>query len=129
MWYGRGVPSSPPSHEDDLRRLRNEKQRKDYNHAYDRVRRTAGTEGATLHRLRHTARWERVRAWVLNRDALCVHCQARGITRAASQVDHIELATNLVRDHGTNAFYDTTQLQGLCVACHARKSAAERRRA
>lgn len=120
------MPDSPPSHDDDLRRIRGEARDKGYDRAYDQARRAPGTDGALLHRLRHDSRWERVRTHVLARDPLCVSCQARGLVRPATQVDHVELAADIVRVHGPNAFFEAERLQGLCGPCHGRKSARER---
>jgi 5-methylcytosine-specific restriction protein A len=49
---------------------------------------------------------------------LCVHCDQRGIVRLATQLDHIVAITNGGRDVQSNR-------QGLCVPCHAVKTAAD----
>lgn len=60
-------------------------------------------------------RWMKLRAQVLARDPVCQVCQ-----RAASaQVDHIKPLCQ-----GGGDSYDN--LQGICIACHATKSAQER---
>lgn len=62
--------------------------------------------------------WMRIRADVLSRHPLCVHCDILGITRPATEVDHIKR----VVDGGTD---DLWNLQPLCHDCHARKTLAE----
>lgn len=64
-----------------------------------------------------TKRWKRLRYEALRRDGFaCVQCGARG----RLEVDHREP----VRDAPDRA-YDLTNLQVLCVSCHARKTRAE----
>lgn len=64
-----------------------------------------------------TARWRSLRALVLRRDQYrCVKCSARG----RLEVDHIFS----VRTHPHLAF-EMTNLQTLCVRCHASKTRAE----
>lgn len=65
-----------------------------------------------------TARWAALRARVLLEQPFCVSCQAEGRPIAdTTDVDHI-------RPHrGTPAlFWDRRNLQGLCHACHSRKT-------
>ncbi|MCY1126025.1 HNH endonuclease [Frigidibacter sp. RF13] len=64
-----------------------------------------------------TKRWKRLRYEALRRDGFaCVSCGARG----RLEVDHREP----VRTAPERSF-DLTNLQSLCVACHARKTRAE----
>ncbi|MCB2007567.1 MAG: HNH endonuclease, partial [Rhodoferax sp.] len=59
-----------------------------------------------------------MRASLFRRQPLCVHCEAQGRVVLATQRDHIiPLA-----DGGPD---DDTNVQGLCVECHAVKSKAE----
>lgn len=95
--------------------------------AYDVARRESGTETARLEELRHCSRWYRLRRMVLAREPLCRACQAEGRTTAASQVDHVRRALDVIRERGPAAFYDMENLQALCLPCHASKSAQERR--
>ncbi len=57
--------------------------------------------------------WQRIRECVLQRDATCVECGA-----PATDVDHILP----LRSGGSN---DLSNLQGLCHACHARKTSRQ----
>jgi 5-methylcytosine-specific restriction protein A len=82
------------------------------------------TAGAHHHQqgsrdLRRSSRpWGRVRQRILRRDPLCVLCLAEGRTAASEVVDHkIPLAQG-----GT---HEDDNLQGLCTACHDRKTALE----
>ncbi len=52
---------------------------------------------------------------------MCEDCKRHGVTRAAEQVDHIVP----LKDRPDLAF-EPSNLQALCVPCHARKSAKER---
>lgn len=78
--------------------------------AYDSERelygRKKGTTGVRLRKAR------------LRREPLCRMCAARGITRAASRVDHIAPLSQGGRDVADN-------VQSLCLTCHAIKTAAE----
>ena len=54
---------------------------------------------------------------------LCVNCMARGIYRKGDLVDHIvEL-----RDDWTKRL-DPDNLETMCISCHNKKSAIERRK-
>ena len=65
----------------------------------------------------HSAKWANTREKVLNRDPICKVCDAA----LSEQVDHI---TPLSQG---GARYTLTNLQGICVRCHAIKSARESR--
>lgn len=78
------------------------------------------------HDPRSTAQWRRVREIVLARQPLCVdpygvHYDA-GRPASATEVDHI-----VPMQVNRAAWFDLENLQGLCKACHARKSGSERR--
>lgn len=68
----------------------------------------------------------RVRGWqlqklrrkLLSKQPLCVHCHAAGRVALAKELDHI---VPLFKG-GTN---DESNLQGLCVECHRKKTAAD----
>lgn len=65
------------------------------------------------------ARWRRMRAMFLAdpRNAICAECKRA----SANVVDHI------VPHRGDPELYeDTSNWQGLCIPCHARKSAIEK---
>lgn len=61
----------------------------------------------------YNARWQKARETYLASHPLCVKCEARGLTTAASVVDHI------VPHRGDTAlFWDTSNWQALCKSCH-----------
>jgi 5-methylcytosine-specific restriction endonuclease McrA len=75
--------------------------------------------------VRKTARWQRLRQWVLSRNPLCadpfgLHSE-HGHVVIASQVHHIVP----LADDATLAL-DETNLAALCHACHARVTTMER---
>lgn len=95
--------------------------------AYDRTQRVADPALAAAKQVRSSARWRSVRGLVLSAHPLCAdpygwHAK-EGRVVAATQVDHI---------HGLaeapTLAYDASNLQSICEACHAQKSAQERRR-
>ena len=67
----------------------------------------------------YDARWRKAREIHLARWPLCVTCEARGVTRQATDVDHI-------RPHRGDpvAFWDSGNWQSLCGECHKAKTAA-----
>jgi 5-methylcytosine-specific restriction protein A len=65
--------------------------------------------------------WQGARRAVLMHEPLCRPCTAAGRVSAATEVDHIIPKAR----GGTD---DLDNLQPICDACHARKSAAEGRR-
>lgn len=64
----------------------------------------------------NSAAWRKLRSLVLSAEPLCRTCAAKGITRAANHVDHVN------GDASNNAM---TNLQPLCAPCHSRKTARE----
>ena len=63
-------------------------------------------------------RWMQMRSLYLQQYPLCDHCDRAGRVRLAQEVDHIVPLSQ----GGTDAFEN---LQGLCKACHAEKTAEE----
>ena len=63
--------------------------------------------------------WRRLRKLVLSQDTLCRTCSIAGRIALATVVDHI------VPVKAGGARFDIANLQGLCVACHNRKTAIE----
>lgn len=61
-----------------------------------------------------------IRDQVLWRDPLCVECEKQGRLTPSTQADHI-------RQHNgdMDLFIDMDNLQGLCAACHSRKTMRE----
>lgn len=56
---------------------------------------------------------------MLNREPLCRHCKAAGLTTPAVHVDHINGRADRLED------YLLTNLQPLCKTCHSVKTAQE----
>ena len=72
-----------------------------------------GPHGSDIKNPYSHRRWRRLRAHQLRVEPLCRFCKATGRIVAAEVVDHIER-------HGgdVNRFWDSTNLQSLCVECH-----------
>ena len=71
-------------------------------------------------RIYHTQRWRRLRRIVLARNPLCQACLAAERVTPACDVDHI------VPHRGDMIMaWSLDNLQGLCRACHSRKTAGE----
>lgn len=71
-----------------------------------------------VRRLYRTARWRRMRAWVLTHvDPLCRACAQHDQVTPSTEVDHI------VPHRGDEAeFWDWNNVQGLCASCHGAKT-------
>jgi 5-methylcytosine-specific restriction protein A len=112
------MPTRPRSHSQRLGR-------READRAYDQTQRRLDPALAAAKRLRSSLRWRRVRARVLARSPLCADPEGRhaasGRIAAAVEVDHIQG----LRQRPDLAF-DEANLQPLCHACHARKTAQER---
>lgn len=65
-------------------------------------------------------KWQKARASFLNKYPLCKHCEAKGITEAATVVDHI-----IPHKGNQQLFWDIFNWQALCKRCHDRKTATE----
>ena len=65
--------------------------------------------------------YRRFRARLMQKEPLCRHCAAIGKTKAAQELDHIQP----LRHGNLKMFWDTSNLQPLCTACHKLKSDAE----
>lgn len=63
--------------------------------------------------------WRRARRAHLAAHPLCVTCEAMGVLRPATVLDH----KVPVRDGAD--FFEASNHQGLCASCHAKKSAKE----
>jgi 5-methylcytosine-specific restriction protein A len=68
------------------------------------------------------SKWQEARAAYLLKHPLCVSCRGTGRHAAASVVDHI-------KPHRKNQvlFWDQSNWQALCKACHDRKSVGDGR--
>ena len=67
-------------------------------------------------------RWRRQRKFYLAKHPLCAECLARGLTTAATRVDHVEPHRG-----DRKKFKDRENWQSLCESCHNRKSVKERK--
>ena len=77
--------------------------------AHDEQRGTAAQRG-------YGARWQRLRAMVLNASPLCAECSRQGRVTPATDVHHLVKR----RDGGPDSFEN---LEPLCHACHSRITA------
>ena len=68
-------------------------------------------------------KWQKYRERFLASNPLCVHCEARGETSPATEIDHIKRPPTPQHE----LFWDYENHQGLCKPCHDRKSQEERR--
>jgi len=95
--------------------------------AYDVQRRETDAALAEARRLRSSARWQKVRAWVLAESPLCGdpfgHHARFGETVLGAEVDHI-VGLALRPDLA----FERSNLMALCLQCHGEKSASERRK-
>ena len=66
------------------------------------------------------AKWRKLRAAVLQVEPLCRICDANGVARPATVVDHVQPVSK------GGAKYDQRNLQPLCDKCHNTKSSSER---
>lgn len=71
-----------------------------------------------VRRLYWTARWSRLRQRVLADQPVCCLCLEQGRVTPATDVDHRTPHRGNLR-----LFWDHANLQGLCHACHSRKTA------
>jgi 5-methylcytosine-specific restriction protein A len=83
-------------------------------------RKEADARRGTAHERGYSAAWQRARAGYLRNHPLCVRCEERGDTVAASVVDH------KIPHRGDKAlFWDHANWQPLCKPCHDTKTATE----
>ena len=69
-----------------------------------------------------SSRWQRIRAYHLLRNPLCVRCAKKGKTTVASEVHHI------ITCHDNPALQvDPSNLESLCAPCHAPLTNDDRR--
>ena len=71
------------------------------------------------HRFYDCLRWRNLRNRILSEKPLCKHCEDKGITEIATQVDHIIP----ISEGGNPTSMDN--LQPLCATCHSRKTRNE----
>lgn len=68
----------------------------------------------------YTYRWQKASAGWLRAHPLCVHCDAKGLVVAASEVDHV-----IPHKGDMKLFWDPRNWQSLCHTCHSTKTANE----
>ena len=94
----------------------------DDHQGYGRQKKAAGSRGKKTQPIYGTAAWQRFRDWYKSENPLCEDCLEMGRTVPVYCVDHIiEL-----RDGGEALSKDNAR--SLCRRCHARKTAAEKRK-
>ncbi len=64
----------------------------------------------------NSARWRKLRAYILNESPMCEHCMDRGILTPATDVDHV---------NGDPSDNSMANLQSLCHSCHSIKTARD----
>lgn len=65
------------------------------------------------------AKWQKFRAAYLAQHPLCVHCEAEGKIRLATDLDHI-----IPHRGNMTLFWDFNNLQPLCASHHSKKTAS-----
>jgi len=65
-------------------------------------------------------RWRAYRESFLAKHPLCVQCERRGLVVAAKVVDHV-----IPHKGDSKTFWDKSNHQALCVACHTAKTMTE----
>lgn len=65
-------------------------------------------------------RWQKTRAGYLAKHPLCAMCEQGGRIKPATDLDHI-----IPHKGDMEKFWDSSNWQGLCAACHSRKTATE----
>jgi len=73
------------------------------------------------HRRGYGKRWQKYRRAFLAEHPLCVACQAKGRVTPATDVDHIQAVTG----PDDPLFWEPSNHQALCHACHSSKTARE----
>lgn len=102
--------------------LADKQERHQINKAIYHKRITSKHEGK-YQRFYRSTEWKKLSHRWLMMHPLCVSCEARGIYRKGDLVDHIvEL-----RDDWTKRL-DPDNLETMCISCHNKKSAIERRK-
>lgn len=86
-------------------------------------RRAAGYTDVSKIGFYNTTAWQRLRAFHLSKNPLCVECKRQGLLTPADVVDHIVPLT--LENYGKKGL-DPTNLQSLCYAHHKLKTNRER---
>ena len=80
-------------------------------------------ESAAIRKLRSSSRYQRLRAEFLFRNPLCQICVKKGVTAAATEIDHIAEA-HLI---GASRFFETANWRSVCSPCHRERHAGPRK--
>ena len=80
-------------------------------------RREQARPNVDVRKLYLTRRWRDLRAEVLQDEPLCRECRGQGRVEPSTDADHI-----LPHRGDLALFWNRANLQGLCHACHARKT-------
>ena len=72
--------------------------------------------------LRNTQRYIKLRAAFIRMNPLCAECQRQRLTNLSEELDHIVPFTD-----APQRFWDQTNWQALCRACHEQKTGLENR--
>ncbi len=86
---------------------------KQYQKQYDKDRGSSSQRG-------YGGRWQKARATFLTSHPLCQVCEEKGLVVPALVVDHI-----IPHKGDQTLFWDSSNWQPLCKACHDQKTAAE----
>ena len=89
-------------------------------HKADAAKRYEPRKRLTAHQRGYTSRWRRVSQEFLKAHPLCAECERQGRITPATCVDHIKPHRG-----DFHLFWDQSNWQPLCTACHSRKTAAE----
>lgn len=84
----------------------------------DKHRHAKEKRRGTSHSRGYGRRHQRMRTMVLSEEPFCLRCRAQGIARSSVVMDHIVPKSQGGTDERSN-------LQGLCVQCHNRKTIIE----
>lgn len=90
---------------------------RDHERVRSQQRRRAGEFNATFY---NSTEWRKLAKWQLSQEPLCRRCDSLGVTREATEVDHV----HPISEGGGKL--DVENLQSLCSSCHAQKTNAER---
>jgi len=88
-----------------------------------RNKRYDNTRDPKVRKFYGSSQWQKLRNMQLDREPLCEHCKEKGITREATEVDHI---IPIKVDWGKRTKLDN--LQSLCHSCHAKKSEEDKQK-
>lgn len=94
-----------------------------HDHVARRLRIDSERANDPIRKLYRSPAWRKLRQVVIQRDWVCKHCGAERVVIA----DHIVRARKYIDQHGgdQDAFFDLSNIEGLCKPCHDTKTARE----